>query len=260
MKLHSIFPSEHIGFPLCSQPSLVAVFGWAVCLMGSAALAQQPTCTPPASGNASCVQGVGPGYWPTASVAIPAPAAPTLSQVAGGTIGATTYYAKVTYVGVGGETAGSAESSLTVSANKLLVITGLAAAGTAPNNATGWKPYVSTSTGTETLQAVSGNCTLNTAGNACAIGANWTEPTSGLVAGAAVPISDTTWRAVNLAAGTSFCNGATMNYPSTSLAMAGTATNYVSIDPGVGAPVAPALRADARIRSQIGSDGVVPFG
>ncbi len=66
MKLHSSFPPKLIGFHLCSPPSLVAVFGWAVCLMGSAAVAQQPTCAPPASGNASCVQGVGPGYWPTA--------------------------------------------------------------------------------------------------------------------------------------------------------------------------------------------------
>src|SRR5262249_52932166 len=47
-------------------------------------------------------------------------AAPGLTQVSGGTLPASTYYVKVTYMLNGTETPGSAESSLAVSANNLL--------------------------------------------------------------------------------------------------------------------------------------------
>jgi hypothetical protein len=109
-------------------------------------------------------------------VATPA-AAPTLSQVAGGTIAATTYFAKITYVNALGETLASAESSLAVAANSVLRIASPPASG----DATGYNVYVSTATGTETKQ------------NAVpiAIGTAWTEPTTGLIAGAAVPASST---------------------------------------------------------------------
>ncbi len=183
--------------------------------------------------NAKYVQGVGPGYWPTAGTALSSPSAPALSQAAGGTIAATTYFAKITYVNVAGETLVSAESSFAVSANNLLVITSPAATSAANGNATGWKPYVSTATGTETLQAVSGNCTLNSAGTACAIGSNWTEPTGGLVTGAAVPGSNTTALYANLTAGTALCGNPPVAVlsPTTDIALTASATSYVYLDP-----------------------------
>jgi hypothetical protein len=104
---------------------------------------------------------------------ISAPATPTLSQVAGGGLSATTYYVKITYVDSTGETTASSESSLAVSANNLLSVASPGASGLA----VGWNVYVSTSTGTETLQ--------NSA--PLGVGANWTEPASGLVSGVSPP-------------------------------------------------------------------------
>lgn len=53
--------------------------------------------------------------------AVPAPpAAPVLSASAGGTLGARTYYVKITYVTLSGEIAPSVESSIALSANNLL--------------------------------------------------------------------------------------------------------------------------------------------
>ncbi len=110
---------------------------------------------------------------------IAAPAAPTLAQVAGGSLAATTYYAKVTYVNAAGETLPSAEASLAVAANNLLQV----ASPAAVHGATGWNVYVSIATGTETKQ--NGSTPL-------VMGTNWTEPTTALVAGAALPSANTT--------------------------------------------------------------------
>ncbi len=101
-----------------------------------------------------------------------APAAPTLSQVAGGTITAATYFAKTWLNTPLGSTTPSTESSLAVSADYLLV----AASPTGANGATTWGIGVSTATGTETIQA-----------NNIPIGTSWTEPTGGLIAGASLP-------------------------------------------------------------------------
>jgi hypothetical protein len=108
------------------------------------------------------------------------PAAPTLGTTSGGTLGATTYFVKVTYVSAAGavsppagETLPSAEASQAVSLNNLLIVT-------SPGAATGasfYNVYVSTTTGTETKQ----NATP------IALGVNWTEPASGLISGAALP-------------------------------------------------------------------------
>lgn len=106
-----------------------------------------------------------------------APVAPTLGQVAGGAIAATTYYVKATYTTLQGETVAGAEASLAVGANALLTVT--IPASTDPR-VTGAKVYVSTATGTETLQA------------SVTPGVAWTLPTTGLVAGAALPGADTT--------------------------------------------------------------------
>lgn len=113
------------------------------------------------------------------SAGVSAPvAAPSLSQVAGGSLAGTTYFVKITYVNPTGETTPSAESSFAVSVNNLLVVAAPPALGTA----NGYNVYVSTTTGTETLQ--------NT--TPIALGTNWTLPTSGLVAGSALPGANTT--------------------------------------------------------------------
>ena len=117
--------------------------------------------------------------------ALSAPAAPTLSTTAGGTIALATYYSKITYIDAGGESLPSSESSQAVLLNNLLTCASPIASGLA----SGWNLYVSTSAGTETLQ--------NSA--PIPIGTNWTEPTTGLVAGAALPTNNTTgWQVFNL--------------------------------------------------------------
>lgn len=118
------------------------------------------------------VQTVGVLNQPMAS-----PAAPALSQVAGGTIAATTYYAKATYVTSLGETMVGAESTLAVAADYLLSV----ASPSAVIGASGWNVYISTATGTETKQ----NTTV------IPIGTAWTEPTTGLISGAGTPVSNT---------------------------------------------------------------------
>ena len=101
------------------------------------------------------------------------PASPSLSSVAGGTLGATTYYVKTTYIINGVESFAAIESSQSVSADYLLKV----ASPVTVAGATGWNVYISTSAGAETKQNSS----------PIAIGTAWTEPTSGLVSGAAVP-------------------------------------------------------------------------
>ena len=107
-----------------------------------------------------------------------APAAATLSQVSGGSISATTYYVELTYLNSSGQqTTGSTEASLAVDANHLLQVSSPAASGSGGGAAVSYNVAVSTVTGTETIQ----NSTP------IAIGTNWSEPTSGLVAGTALP-------------------------------------------------------------------------
>lgn len=117
--------------------------------------------------------------WPLASSPSPAgtapPLAPALSPSSGGSLAAATYYVKSTYVTAQGETAASIESRLAVAANNLLVVgsPGPDATGTA----TGWNVYIGTATFAETLQNTS----------PISINSTFTLPTSGLVAGGAVP-------------------------------------------------------------------------
>lgn len=98
-----------------------------------------------------------------------------LSEVAGGTLGGATYFVKSTWVTSTGETAESAETSLAVSADNLLVV---APPTTVPPNVIGWNVYVSTATGTETKQ--NGSTPISAT-------ASWTLPTTGLVAGGSAP-------------------------------------------------------------------------
>jgi len=116
---------------------------------------------------------------------IAAPAAPVLSQIAGGALGAATYFAKVTLVSPSGETTPSAEASLAVATNGLLQVGAPAATG----NAIGWNVYVATSSGAETLQNAA----------PLALDTGWTEPVTGLVSGASPPSENTTgWDVFNV--------------------------------------------------------------
>ena len=109
-----------------------------------------------------------------AGIAPPA-ALPVLSKIAGGTLAATTYFVRISYLTASGETAASLEASLLVAAGNLLQV---ASPPVDPQSlATGWNVYVGTAAGQETQQNTS----------PIAIGSAWTEPASGLISGAALP-------------------------------------------------------------------------
>jgi len=112
------------------------------------------------------------------------PAAPALLQVAGGALGGRTYYVRLTYQTQFAETPWGAESSLAIDAGKLLKVTSPAGSGGGAF-ATGYNVYAGTGSGTETKQ----NATP------ILIGTDWTEPDTGLIAGAAPP---TTWASTTL--------------------------------------------------------------
>ncbi len=105
------------------------------------------------------------------------PAAPALSSVASGSLAGATYYVKITYTNPAGETDASTESNLAVASSHVVQVTSPSASG----DATGYNVYVSTATGTETKQNAS----------PIAIGTNWTEPTTGLISGSAMPVANT---------------------------------------------------------------------
>ena len=130
----------------------------------------------PVQGSPTSVTNSATFTFPNATVLSP-PANPTLSSTAGGTLAATTYYVIITYVGASGETTGSGEVSLAVAADNLLVVDSPAAS----SGAVGWNVYVGTASGGETKQNSS----------YIAIGTNWTEPTTGLISGSAVPTTNT---------------------------------------------------------------------
>lgn len=186
--------------------------------------------------------------WQFAPHSVP-PAVPTasLSQTPGGSIGATTYYARITYQTAGGfEVAPSAEQSLAVSANNLLVVASPNLSGSVAG-VVGYNVYVSTSPGTETKQNVSGPV---------ALGTNWTEPTSGLIAGTALPAGVSTM-SVLVEAGQFVVNGVMVSQPQQNSAtitapsvnpridrvVIDSALGTISIITGVenASPVAPAL-------------------
>jgi RHS repeat-associated protein len=100
----------------------------------------------------------------------PTPAAPALAQTSGGTLPATTYFAKVTYVVNGGETAASPESSQNVAANFLLQVS----SPPAVRGATGYNVYIATASGQEVLQ---------NGPTPVPLGATGTEPAGGLATG-----------------------------------------------------------------------------
>lgn len=107
------------------------------------------------------------------------PSAPTLSQVAGGALSGRTYYVRLTYQTPYGETMWGTEASFVVSANNLLVVTSPAGSSGAAFSI-GWNVYVDTVSGSETKQ--------NTP-TYIDIGTDWTEPTTGLIAGDDPPLT-----------------------------------------------------------------------
>ena len=131
------------------------------------------------------------GAIPQTPPPIPAPGEPTLGSTSGGSIAATTYYVRVTWVNAAGETLGSTETSLAVAADHLLTVEPPSSSTAALSSATGWNVYVSTATGTETKQNSS----------VLAFDATWTEPTSGLISGSALPSANTTGPTLSSTAG-----------------------------------------------------------
>ncbi len=106
----------------------------------------------------------------------PPPSVPLLSTGAAGALLARTYFVVTTYFNSAtGETTVSPEATIAVPLNNVLVVTSPAAR----SGFTQYRVYVGTAPGTETLQA-----TVN-------FGTNFTEPTTGLVAGALPPTVDT---------------------------------------------------------------------
>lgn len=132
--------------------------------------------TVPAGSSAKIAHGVLCNV--TATMPIPA-ANGALTPTAGGTLAATTYYVRSTWTTPVGETIAAPVTSLAVAVNNVLNV---AAPGSPPAGATGWNVYVSTATGTQTKQNSS----------PIALGTAWVEPTTGLIAGAALPTTQTT--------------------------------------------------------------------
>lgn len=120
----------------------------------------------------------------TPAAGISPPSTPSLSQVASGSLAATTYFAKITWVTNSGETLPSSESSLAVSLNNVLKI---AAPASPPAQAIGWNAYVSNTAGGGT-----GAETRQNGSTPIALGTPWQEPNTGLVAGAALPLVNST--------------------------------------------------------------------
>lgn len=108
---------------------------------------------------------------------VPAPVAPVLGSTAGGALAETTYYVAVSYVTAQGETLLSPTASLDVAANNLLTVASPAMRA----GVIGWNLYAGTAADSLTKQ---------NAGE-IGIGSDYTEPTSGLVAGSAPPTVST---------------------------------------------------------------------
>lgn len=130
------------------------------------------------------------------------PAAPTLSTTLGGSLALRTYFVKIFYIFPGPiNAAPSPEATQIVPLNSLLVVQ----SPPSVPNATGYKIGIATSTNAETIQTTS----------AIAIGTNWTEPTSGLIAGTAMPSSCSAYPGRLIMSGTPFPRGTPFRLTST---------------------------------------------
>ena len=123
------------------------------------------------------------------------PIAPTLTYAAGGSLAARTYYVRLSYTTASGETAAGPESRLVIPAGNLLTVAAPGADFYA--KATSWSVYAATSSSAETQQATGLSLT-----------SSWTEPTSGLGSGAAMPAYALV---VEAGAGPLYTSGATIS-------------------------------------------------
>lgn len=115
----------------------------------------------------------------------------TFSQAAGGALAGRTYYVRISYANETGETLASTEESYAVSASNLITIKpGIPAGYATTYSSIGGirqiKIYVGASAGTATLQATQDYPDYDFIVN------GWTEPTTGLISGAALPGANTT--------------------------------------------------------------------
>jgi len=108
--------------------------------------------------------------------ALSSPPTPSVSYVAGGSLAAATYHAQTSYVNSLGETLAGGVSSIAVPANSRLVVDSPAA----ENGAVSYNVYAYIGSGPATKQNAS----------PIPIGTNWTEPTSGLITGSALPAAN----------------------------------------------------------------------
>lgn len=128
----------------------------------------------------------------TRSLQNPGASVATFSEVTGGALGARTYYVRISYENISGETLASTEQSTAVSVNKLLKIVPGSPAGldTTFHTAQGIRKvniYINSSASNETCQA-----TLDYPGYLGQYSTGgWTEPTSGLF-GQTITAVDTT--------------------------------------------------------------------
>ncbi|GAC1306406.1 MAG: hypothetical protein NVSMB19_18530 [Vulcanimicrobiaceae bacterium] len=143
----------------------------------------------------------------------------TLTATSGGTLAATTYYVRTTLTSASGESLPATETSLAVAASNVLNVASPASTA----GATGWNAYVSTATGTETKQNSS----------PIAIGTAFVEPTTGLVAGSALPTVNTasyflTPVAATSTVATTLCSGVTTSAGATAFTAAANTANAYS--------------------------------
>lgn len=134
----------------------------------------------PSAENENWGRYFGPDYFDPFSAppntSVSPPAAPVLSAVTSGALGAEKVYVKLTYVTSTGETLPSIESNLQVLVNQVVSVASPAAA----TGATGYNVYASSVQGRETLQTSS----------PISIGTAWQEPNTGLVIGQFPPTTN----------------------------------------------------------------------
>ena len=116
---------------------------------------------------------------------LPAPAAPVIESVAGGSLPTATYFVRTTWLNAAGqESAPSPTQAKALAAGQLPRVSQAPSSASAsalqappPAQATGWFLYMGSESGGEQRQS----------GAPLALGASWTMPVGGLVAGAALP-------------------------------------------------------------------------
>ena len=111
------------------------------------------------------------------------PTTPIVTQSAGGSLPATTYYVRSTYVSGTGETLASSETAVAAETGNVITV---ASPGAVPG-ATGWNVYVGNTAscpgvGAGALSGAGEMCEVKQNAAPLAVGVDWTEPTSGRVA------------------------------------------------------------------------------